>query len=266
MNNRKMWLIVSLIFLCSIFFVYQKFIRITYEPTAYESELIEYFKEVALKSEFDKNINKIIKWRKPMKLYVVKGEDSTYEKQMIFIKNAINQFNILTTDGFKIELSDDFKNSNTYLYLCSKEKISKVDSNFYQQLTEGVDTNLNGFVYMEFYWTSYNIHRSSIYINTDDSLEVQASTILEEITQSTGLPNDPVSHKNSIFYEHKSDENINILKYSNIDKDVIRFLYHPKMKPGYGSSQVERTIKKILKNKEIILSGETVEVDLIEKS
>ncbi|NAS29696.1 DUF2927 domain-containing protein [Flavobacteriaceae bacterium R38] len=256
MSNKKMGLVILLIVLSLGFFLYQKFIRIDYEPTAYESELIEYFKEVALKSEFDENVNKIIKWRKPMRLYVVTDKNQTYEKQMFFIQNAINSFNTLATDGFKIELSDDFENSNSYLYLCSREKIAKVNPNFYQQLTDNLDDNLSGFVYMEFYWTSYNIYRSSIFIDINDSLVVQESTILEEITQSTGLPNDPESHKNSIFYEHKSDEDINIKEYSDLDKDVIKLLYHPRMKPGLNSKQVERVIMKILKNREIKLSGE----------
>ena len=258
MNNKKMGLVIFLIVLSLGFFLYQKFIKIDYEPTAYESELIEYFKEVSLKSEFDENVNKIIKWRKPMRLYVIKDENQTYEKQMVFIKNAINNFNTLTTDGFKIELSDDFKGSNSYLYLCNKEKIAKTNPKFYKKFTDDIEINLSGFCFMEFYWTSYNIYISSIYINTNDSLTVQESTILEEITQSTGLPNDPESHKNSIFYEHKSEENIRVKEYSNLDKDVIKLLYHQKIKPGMGKIEVERTIKKILKNKEIKLSGEGI--------
>lgn len=229
--------------------------KIGYEPTAYESELIEYFKEVALKSEFNKNVNKVIKWRKPMRLYIVKDKNDTYEKQVAFIKKTIDSFNVLTSDGFKIELSEEFENSNSYLYLCSKNEIAKSNPDFYKEFADNIDIDVSGFVYMEFYWTSYNIYRSSIYIDITDSLEVQESTILEEITQGTGLPNDPESHVSSIFYEHKSEDGINIKQYSNLDKDVIKLLYHPRMKPGYSSSQVERTIKKILKNKEIDLSG-----------
>ena len=191
-----------------------------------------------------------------MRLYAVKNKNQTYKKQMVFIKNAINSFNSLTTDGFKIALCEDFKSSNAYLYLCSREKIAKVNPNFYQQLTEGIDIDLDGFGYTEFYWTSYNIYRSSIYINTNNSLVVQESTILEEITQSTGLSNDPESYKNSIFYEHKSVEDINTKEYSELDKDVIKLLYHPRIKPGMGKIDLERVIKKIMKNKEIELEGE----------
>ncbi len=255
MSNKKMSLVIFLIVLALGFFVYGKFIKIDYEPTAYESELIEYFKEVALKSEFDENVNKVIKWRKPMRLYIVKDKDQAYEKQIVFIQNAIKNFNALTTDGFKIELSDDFENSNSHLYLCSREKIARVNPTFHQQLNEDIVLDVNGFVYIEFYWTSYNIYRSSIYIDINDSLAVQESTILEEITQSTGLPNDPESHKNSVFYEHKSEEDINIKEYSDLDKDVIKLLYHPKIKPGMGQVEVERAVVKILKNKEIELSG-----------
>jgi hypothetical protein len=262
MTNTKKLTLTFLIITSICLFIYFNYIRISYEPSTYERELIEYFKEVTLKSEFDDNVNKIIKWRKPMRLYVVIDNDKTYEKQMVFIQNAINNFNALTTDGFKIELTDNFEISNTYLYLCSREKIAKVNPKFYQQLTEGIDKDLDGFGYMEFYWASYNIYRSTIYIDTNNSLVVQESTILEEITQSTGLPNDPESHKNSIFYEHKSEEGINIKEYSDLDKDVIKLLYHSRIKPGMGNIEVERAIKKILKNKEIKLEGKNSNVKI----
>ncbi len=248
-----MGIVILLIILTLAYLLYLNLKKNIYKPTEYESELIEYFKEVALKSEFDENINKIVKWRKPMQLYVVTDKNKIYDKQMVYIQNAIDSFNMLATDGFKIELSEDFKSSNAYLYLCSREKIARVNPEFYEQLTNSIDAN--GFGYLEFYWISYNIYRSSIYIDTNESMEVQESTILEEITQSTGLPNDPESHNNSIFYEHKSIEDINIKKYSDLDKDVIKLLYHPRIKPGMGKTKIEKAIKRILKNKEIILSG-----------
>ena len=49
-----------------------------YIPTAYEKELIDYFKEIALQSEYDDNPQKVIKWKEPMLLHVIK------EKEYIF--------------------------------------------------------------------------------------------------------------------------------------------------------------------------------------
>ena len=54
-TNKLIITFIIIISICS--FIYFNYIKISYEPTTYEQELIEYFKEVALKSEFDENIN-----------------------------------------------------------------------------------------------------------------------------------------------------------------------------------------------------------------
>ena len=205
-TNKLIITFIIIISICS--FIYFNYIKISYEPTTYEQELIEYFKEVALKSEFDENINKVIKWRKPMTIYVIKDNNNDYEEQSIFIKNSIKKINALVGEEFQINLTNDFKESNTYLFLGNKEQIKKTYSKFYEELIR-IETEIgevSGFCFSEFYIPSYNIFRSSIYINMEEPLSIQESTILEEITQSTGLPFDPEYYEESIFYEHKSEE------------------------------------------------------------
>ncbi len=245
-------IIIVLVFVSSLF-IYKKVTIVNYHPTAYESELIKYFKEVALQSEHGDYINKIIKWRKPMLLYVIK--DKAYKEQMVAIKKAIEGINYLATDGFKIELTEDPKKGNTFLYLCSREKVAELAPNFYKKFTDDVDIDISGYADMEFYWNNHNIYKASIYVDPQDPIDIQESIILEEITQSIGLPYDPESHPNSIFYEHKAVEGIKIYKYSELDKDIIKLLYHARMKPGINEKEVENVIKRILKNKEIKLSG-----------
>ncbi len=252
---KKMGLTIVLasVVLVSGLFIYRQVSRIDYNTTAYESELIKYFGEVALQSEFNEKVNRIVKWKKPMFLYIMK--DKPYKLQIIAIQKAVNSINELTTPNFKVELTDNIDKSNAQLYLGSKEMVAKMAPNFYKSFTDDIDIDISGFGYIEFSWNSYAIHKVSIYIDPQDSIDVQEATILEEITQSIGLPFDPESHPHSIFYEHKSRDNINTKEYSGLDKDLIKLLYHPKMKPGSNSKQVERTIKRILKNKEIELSG-----------
>lgn len=247
MLYKKMGIIIIssfVVVLLGIFF-YNKLAKVDYIPTAYETELIDYFKEVALQSEFDEDINRVIKWKQPMLLCVVK--DKTYKRQMDAIQKTIDGINELATDGFKIELTNEPKKSNSFIYLCSREYVAKLAPNFYKSFTDDIDVDVSGFAYMEFNWNNYKINKSFIYIDPEDPIDIQESTILEEITQGVGLPNDPESYSNSIFYEHKSEENIVIKEYSQLDKDVIKLLYHPKMKPGLDSTQCEKVIKRILK-------------------
>ena len=65
----------------------------------------------------------------------------------VLLKKTINKINQLATDGFKIILTDNILKSNSILYLCSKEKIAKLNPDFYRILNdiannEGVLTEL----------------------------------------------------------------------------------------------------------------------------
>lgn len=246
MVGKKMGLVVFSLVLIAVLFIYLNFKRVNYELTEYEERLIRYFNEVALQSEYNDNPQRIIKWRKPMILYVHK--DGVYKSQMQMIHQTINDINGLATDGFKIVLSEDISECNAFLYLCNKEKVAELNPDFYQSFEDGiVDDDFSGLAYVEFNWSNYNINKVLIYIDSEDPIDVQKSTILEEITQSIGLPNDPKTYSNSIFYEDKSEEDVIINRFSEMDSDIVRLLYHPKMKPGLNFKQVEKVIKRILK-------------------
>lgn len=229
-------------------FIYRKATKVDYLPTAYESELIEYFEEIALKSEIDKNINETIKWNKSMSLYVVK--DKPYKRQMASIKKAIEGVNYLATDGFRIELTEDKTEKNAILYLSSRNDVEDLDYHF----LKGINGDFAGLSEARYNWRNHIIS-AKIFIDIEESIEVQESVILEELTQSIGLMNDSEKYPNSIFYEKQMAENIHNNKYSPIDKDVIKLLYHHRMKSGLNSEQVKNVIKRILKNKEVELAG-----------
>ncbi|WP_417801121.1 DUF2927 domain-containing protein [Tenacibaculum sp.] len=217
--------------------------RFSYVPNKYEKELISYFSEVALKTEFYDTPKKIVKWTKPMKIYIYKGKEN--ENQIKAIKKTIYAINNLVTDGFKIELSNNEKSSNTFIYLCGKDKVAELNPRFYKMFNEDIDYEVSGFVNMRYDRARNVIDEAYIYIDQVDSIEIQQSTILEEITQSLGLANDPTSHPNSIFFENKNEESNMMNEYSKIDRDVIKLLYHPEMKPGLNLKQVNNVIKKI---------------------
>lgn len=232
-----------ILILSFLFYVNQRKVK-NYTLTEYEKNMISYFKEVALQSEYDDNPQKIIKWEEPMTLFIAK--DGEYKNQIEVIKKTVIKINELATDGFKIKLGNNILKCNAILYLSRKERVSELDSSFYKMLNDGIDYEISGLAYAEFSKENYNIKKVLIYINTEESMDIQESTILEEITQSIGLPFDPMTYPNSIFYENKSQENINVKEYTKMDADLVRLLYHPKMKPGLNSKQTVRVIKRIL--------------------
>lgn len=228
-------------------FIFNKCIRDNYVPNKYERELLDYFKEVALKSEFDDNPQRVIKWKNHMTLYVFNYEE--YPKQMEIVKKTINQINKLATDGFSITLNKEIYHANAIFYMCKKDEVSRHNPDFYKMFNDGIiDDDFSGLAYIEFNWKDYTINKALIYVDIDDHIDIQESAIVEELTQSIGLPNDTNKYPNSIFYNDKSEKGIITKEYSKMDTDIIRLLYHPKMKPGLNSKQAENVIKKILKS------------------
>lgn len=245
-NWKKASLILTSLFVFLILLKYIDTITEEYVPTTYEKKLISYFKEIALQSEYDGNPEKIIKWEQPMVLFIFKEQE--FKPQMSIIKKTIEEINRLVTDGFKIVITNNLSRSNSILYLCKKEKVAELDRFFYEILTKDIDYDISGLAYSEFDTKTNVIDKSLIFINSEYTFEVQESTIREEITQSLGLAFDSKMYSNSVFYKDKFNQEIRIKEYSQFDRDIIRLLYHPRMKPGLDSIGLEQVIKKILKS------------------
>lgn len=218
----------------------------------YEKEVVRYFKEIALQSEFEDNPLKVIKWAEPMILFVRK--EGEFKPQMLEIKQTINEINELTSDGFKILLTDDVSNSNSVLFLCDLSRLSKLAPYFYDVIAKDVNYDISGYAYSEFDTKTYIIDKALVFINIEDPIETQKATIKEEITQSLGLAFDSKKYANSIFYEDKYKQKDRVKEYSDIDKDILSLLYDPKMKPGLNSIELDLAIKEIFDSKKKIIS------------
>ncbi len=246
MLNRIKTAVISVLIISLGLFLYFLKIENNYTLTTYEKELISYFKEIALKSEYNDNPQNVIKWVEPMVLFVKKEEEC--KPQMLAIKKTINKINQLATDGFNITLTNDFSKSNSVLFLCDKNMLAKLAPYFYEIVTDGIDYDISGYAYSEFVTKTHIIDKALIFVSTEYSLDTQESTIIEEITQSLGLAFDSEKYANSIFYQNKSEQKVRVKDYSELDEDIIRLLYHPKMKPRFNSTELEKVITEILKS------------------
>ncbi len=223
-----------------------------YIPSEYELKQIEYFNEIALKSEYFDNPERVTKWRKKMSLFVF--DETNSEENLKTITNTIEDINSISSDGFQIEITDDYNNSNAFMYLCNKNKLEKIAPKFYDLLNDSINYDYSGFSYVEFKWSNFVITKALIFIDTDYPIEEQKHSIVEELTQSIGLLNDSDKYPESIFYDNDSIKNSKSYQYSKMDIALISFLYNPKMKPGYGAKSAELVIKKILKNRNDVLN------------
>ncbi|PQJ19584.1 hypothetical protein BSU00_12285 [Tenacibaculum sp. SG-28] len=113
-------------------------------------------------------------------------------------------------------------------------------------LFENIETEINGIADIRFDTETFNISDARIFIDILQPKESIETTILEEITQSIGLMNNLEKYSNSVFYENKVDSIITV-EYSKMDKEIIKILYNPKMKPGLDYNKAEKVIKQILK-------------------
>ena len=72
----------------------------------------------------------------------------------------------------------------------------------------------------------------------------QKHLLREELTQSLGLAKDSPLYPESIFQQSFSTKTT---EYAQMDKNLIRLLYHPDMEIGLNRIQVDSNLREILK-------------------
>ena len=77
------------------------------------------------------------------------------------------------------------------------------------------------------------------------NLTEQKHLLREELTQSLGLAIDSQEYLESIFQSSWTTTN----EYAEIDRDLIRLLYHPDMEVGLNENQVDQVLREILMGK-----------------
>ena len=88
-----------------------------------KEELIDYFNEIALGTEYSNSSKVIRKWKRPLKLYIVK--DSLYSEQIEYIEETVKDINKLIPSDFNVSVTKDSLKANGMLFLCSEKKIKK---------------------------------------------------------------------------------------------------------------------------------------------
>jgi hypothetical protein len=203
--------------------------------TAYENEVINYFHDVALGFEFGTASQVTRKWRTELKVFVGGYPNTTLLNEL---QTIVGEINVLATDGFKISITKDTLASNCYLLFDSGSKFASV----YQPASSTVGTNF-GLFYVFFDNENY-IYRSLIYVDIFRANEIEQRHILrEELTQSLGLARDSPKYFDSIFQASWTSTT----SYSNIDRDLIRLLYHPYMQTGLNRQTSRGVLIQIIK-------------------
>lgn len=202
----------------------------------YEIDVIEYFKEVALGFEFG-NASKITrKWESELKIFVDGEPNSELLDELDDILLEINE---LVKNGFQIVIVEEPSISNFYIFFGTGTDYAQL----YPSQSGLVGSNWGLF---SLYWNSDNQFTTGhMYVDiVRADMNEQKHLLREELTQSLGLARDSQKYTESIFQSSWTITN----EYAEIDKDLIRLLYHPDMKIGLRENQVHDVLRQILLN------------------
>jgi len=196
--------------------------------------LVDYFQQITLSSEYGANFPLTKKWTKPMAIFV---SGNAEEALITELHSIIAELNGLFTDGFQIGITADSLAANYHVFLGDKASYAKQYPSIVHLLPNNrglftIDIN-----------SDFSIASGHMFVDIiNNSLKHQKHILREELTQSLGLTNDIPYYPNSIFYEATSDVQV----YSHLDIEVIRLLYHPRMIPKIGHSTVASILENIL--------------------
>ena len=155
--------------------------------------------------------------------------------ELELVKNEIND---LTTTEFKLNIVNDSLSSNYYIFFGNRTETLKVFPGW-------SDLTLSNWGLFYIFWNNLNqINSGYMYVDTQrPDILGQKHLLREELTQSLGLARDSYLYDDSIFQQSWTT----VTQYSQMDKDIIRLLYHPEMEVGLDKTQVEDLLVQILK-------------------
>lgn len=203
----------------------------------YETDLIDYFKDIALGFEFGITSNITRKWNSGMKVFI--GGEPGFKLLAEFEKIRA-EINELTTDGFNVTVVNDSLQSNYYIFFGSGTKYAEM----FPEESNLVNSNWGLFYLL---WNSQNqFYSGHMYVDIIRANSMEQKHLLrEEFTQSLGLARDSQLYMESIFQSNWTTT----IKYAPIDRDLIRLLYHPKMSVGLNEFEVDNALREILSTK-----------------
>lgn len=204
--------------------------------TDYELDVIEYFKEIALGFEFGGATEITRRWESDMKIFVGGSPTAAHLSELDDIIDEINGL----TNGFTASIVSDTTQSNYYIYFGSGDDFGKI----FPSASSLAESNWG--LFFLFWNGSQQLIRGHMYVDIfRANSQEQLHLLREELTQSLGLAKDSDRYSDSIFQQAFSTKTTS---YSQIDKDLIRLLYHADMSVGLTASTVDQRLRTILLN------------------
>lgn len=204
--------------------------------TEFQEETINYFTDVALGFEFGGASLITRKWNEDI-LISVSGDMPHYLIQEL--DNIIAELNDLITDNVTITIAEQGQGSNFMIFFGKGGDYAEINPS----ASTYIDNN-RGLFFVN--WNdAQNLTAADIYVDTERVEPIfQRHLLREELTQSLGLAMDRPEYPESIFQTSWTSTT----EYADIDKELIRLLYHPDVVSGLNEEQVRKVLEDILAN------------------
>jgi hypothetical protein len=179
----------------------------------YTEEEKEYFKQIALSSEFSNNDNgTVCKWESDINIFVTNEKP---EHLMDELNKVVNELNDII-NPININIVDNRSDANFFVCFGSQN-----DYNTLEPASVG---------YTEDNWGLFTVNSGSVIksgalyvdIYRCESINGQKHLLREELTQALGLFNDSYKYRNSIFQQDWTETT----EYAPIDIRMIELLYN----------------------------------------
>ena len=199
-----------------------------------KAAVIRYFKLVVLGSEFGDDFPIVKKWKEPMRVYLTGAVPSELYNET---GKIISEINTLTVGNFEVQVVEKREDSNFVMFFGK--------AGDYAHKFPGTSSFIknNRGLFTIYHNENFEIYKGHMFVDIEKTLPTERKHILrEELTQSLGLTNDIPYYFDSIFYDDWSTTT----SYSELDMEVIRLLYHPKVIAGLSEQSLQNVLSTIM--------------------
>ena len=208
--------------------------------------LVRYFDVIVFGAEIEKKLaqNVIAKWDGPIRIVFQGRVRPDYRR---FVASHLKTLSALTGLTFRV-LKPGQKGQNMDLVFVPRAQMGKI-------AIPGVDAGLiaklaapGGCYFLSWKKPESRIIRVVIVVNSERDIYGINHCLLEEISQSLGLPNDSDLMRPSLFSDRDQ-----LTEPSRTDKILLKALYHPRMKAGLSRTEALRAARKIIAELDYVL-------------
>lgn len=197
------------------------------------------FETVVFGSEYDPKLasKAIAKWQSPVRLSI---QGKPGNRHLEFLGNHAATLSGLT--GLSIALAKPGEAAHITVAFVPRAQMSKIQiGGVSQDLIEQLAAP-GGCYFVSWQKPVGTIIGAAIVVNTDRDNAMVNHCMLEELTQSLGLPNDTDILRPSIFSDHD-----HLHELSRPDVIVLRTLYDPRLKPGMPKAEALKIAPAIIR-------------------